>query len=202
MFGRFGRPFGAGMTLALLAWLLVGCVPGSSPPPASLPTLPPTPGSSEHRLPSPEIGSSARELLATLPETAGGQTFDGVQVVDDSLNVFLPVDDVLGALGKERRDAVSVSRYSDSDVAEISATRVEGIGGGALLKAFFDTWDAPAVVGRSMRVVAVSVTAWELEERGGTVTVIYRLGDVVYLVSTQDRDRLEAILRDMPMRGP
>jgi hypothetical protein len=46
------------------------------------------------------------------------------------------------------------------------------------------------------------VTAWELEQRGGGLIVVYRLGDVVYLVSTEDRELLEAILQDMPLGGP
>jgi hypothetical protein len=134
------------LTPVLLAWLLAGCDPASPSPPASPPTIGPTAGPSQRQRPTEVIGASARGLLATLPEAAGGETFDGVQVVSDSLNVFVPVDDVLDALGKERRDAVSVSRNSNS--ATISATRVEGIDGPALLGAFVATWGAPGVIRR------------------------------------------------------
>ena len=146
--------------------------------------------------------SPAQQLLATLPTEAGGVHFDSYQIIDDSLNYGLAVDDVLVALGKKRRDAVSVSRSSAD--ASISATLVEGIDGAALLKAFVETWDSRggAVVRRSQRVIAVSLTAWELERRDGWLTVMYQLGDVVYLVGADDRHLLDAILLDMPLKGP
>jgi hypothetical protein len=152
----------------------------------------------ERPRPSQAVGQPAMQLLATLPEVAGGEAFDGVQVVDDSFNVGHPVDDVLSALQKERRDAVSVFRYGAD--ATIGATNVEGVDGSTLFEAFVTAWNAPAVVERRQRVAAGS-PAWELRDRIGRLTVVYRLGNVVYLVETIDAAMLEASLLDMP-NGP
>ena len=147
-------------------------------------------------------GRPAGPLLATLPTEAGGLEFDGVQVVAESpYLVGHPVDGVLRALGKERGDAESVYRYSGQVNATLGATEVEGVDGDALLKAFAEAWDAPAVINRWTRVVGGS-RAWELSLRGGSRTLVYRIGDVVYLVSAEDSATLEAILVDMPAPVP
>ena len=150
--------------------------------------------------PDLQISQSANELLVKLPEVAGGVQFDGVQIVDESLNVGHPLDDALAVVGMERRDAVSVFRYSEDASATIGATVVEGIGGEALLQAFVDTWHAPAVTQRWQRPAA-GTTAWELGERGGRMNVLYVVGNVVYLVSTPDAATLEAIILEMPTAG-
>jgi len=149
----------------------------------------------------PERPSTAPEghLLATLPDEAGGVGFDGVQIVFDDFYLWgHPVDDVLRAVGKERRDAVAVFRYSNVIEATIGATTVEGIDGETLLTAFADTWNAPAVVHRSARIVG-GTRGWELRERRSGWTVMYRRGDAVYLASAPDRATLDAILADMPL---
>ena len=46
--------------------------------------------------------------------------------------------------------------------------------------------------------MAAGSPAWELRDRLGRLTVVYRLGNVVYLVETEDQALLEAILLDMP----
>lgn len=182
------------LALVLLA-VLAGCDATPSPPPSPSPIVHPTPTPERPRFSNP-VGQAASELLATLPKEAGGGAFDGVQVVDDYLHVGHPVDDVLEALQRKRRDAVSVFRYGED--ATIGAAAVEGIDGATLFEAFVTAWHAPAVIERRQRLAAGTL-AWELLDRGGTLTVVYRLGNVIYLVQTQDRALLEAILLDMPM---
>jgi hypothetical protein len=181
---------------AMLASMIVGCGGAPALVPTSTAVGEASPTAPAQVRPTRDVGQSARDLLAMLPLTAGGMTFDGVLVVDDSFNVGHPVDDVLTELGKRRKDAVAVDRWSDS--VTISATWVAGVDGPTLLATFVRTWDAPAVIRRSTRAIQVGISGWELEERLGMVDVMYRLGDVVYLVSSEDRDLLEAVLRDMP----
>jgi hypothetical protein len=145
----------------------------------------------------PAIRQRAAELLATLPEDAGGVHFKGVQVVDDSMWVGHTVDAALDALGKERGDAASVFRWSDRPGATIGAITVKGIDGVTLLRALVDTWNAPAVIRRSTRVLGES-RAWTLVDRLRNRTVLYRRGDVVYVASTDERATLDSILADMP----
>lgn len=181
----------------LLAAVLAGCGADASPPPSPSPIVRPTPTPERPRF-TQAVSQPASQLLATLPKVAGGEQLDGVQVVNDSF--FLVghrVDDVLRELQKERRDAVSVFRYTED--ATIGATTVEGIDGATLFEAFVMTWNAPAVIERRQRLAAGTL-AWELRDRGGRLTVIYRLGNVVYLVETTDQALLEAILLDMPDR--
>lgn len=147
---------------------------------------------------SQAVSQPASQLLATLPKVAGGEGFDGIQVVNDAFNVGHPVDDVLSELNKERREAVSVFRWGAN--AEFGATTVEGIDGATLFEAFVVRWNAPAVIERRQRL-AVGTLAWELRDRGGRLTVLYRVGDIVYLVQASDRDLLEAILLEMPPNG-
>jgi hypothetical protein len=179
----------------LLAAVLAGCGAAPSPPPSPSPNVRPTPTPERPRFSNP-VGQAASQLLATLPKVAGGVPFDGVRIVDDYLHVGNPVDDVLEELQKERRDAASVFRYMED--ATIGATAVEGVDGATLLEAFVTTWHAPAVIEREQRLAAGTL-AWELRDRGGRLTVVYRLGNVVYLVQTTDPALLEAILLDMPM---
>ena len=196
---RMIRTQALALTLALasvpLTSLLAGCSVESSLSPVYSATVAPTPRPTEHRRPQGSPGRPAGELLATLPEEAGGVYFHGIQIVNDSLRAGHPIDDVLRELDKEREDAVSVFRWMER--AEIGAMTVEGIDGDTFLKAFADTWHAPAVIRRSTRVLAGTV-AWEIAERGGDLTVVYRRANVIYLVFTHDRALLEAILMDMP----
>lgn len=124
--------------------------------------------------------------------------FDRYQIVDDSWNVWHPVDDVLTALDRQREDALPAFRYAED--ATIGAIAVEGIDGSTLLKAFVDEWNAPAIIARSQRQAAGTI-GWALAERGGGLTVVYRRANVVYLVSAPDPAKLEAILSDMPPGG-
>jgi hypothetical protein len=185
--------------LTVLAAVLAGCSADASPRPAPSSIVRPTP------TPTPErprftqaVSQPATQLLATLPTIAGGEQLDGVQIVNDAFHVGHPVDDVLLELQKDRNDAVSVFRYGED--ATIGATTVEGIDGATLFEAFVTTWNAPAVIERRQRLAAGG-PAWELEDRLGTLTVVYRLSNVVYVVETADRARLEAILLDMPPTG-
>lgn len=191
------RPIVLSLGLAVLPALLVGClVESSSPPVTAAPTVGPNP--TLKFLWSPTvITPEVEELLATLPAAAGGLPFDGAYVIDDSLNAFSYLDDALSTVGKTRRDAVSVYRYSEQPGATIGATAVEGVDGGTLLKAFADTWNAPAVISRRTRLLGGTV-GWELTDRRGRLTVVYRREDVVYLVSAPDVFTLDAILADMP----
>jgi hypothetical protein len=189
-------PCVASSLLVLAALLLVtvgGCTSETPSPPVPtprivIPTLLPTPL------------SPARQLLATLPIEAGGKVFDEYQIIDDSWNVGHPIDEVLAALGKERKDAVLVFRYADD--LTMGAVAVDGIGGPKLLDVFVETWNAPAVIRRSPRPVG-TLTGWRLDERGGARTVVYLRADVIYLVFTLDPDplKLNAILADMPSDG-
>lgn len=182
---RLDRTAGSGLA-ALLLVLLAGCSTEPSRLPISIPTARPTPV------------SPANQLLATLPADAGGLHFGSYRIVDDSFNVGHSVDAVLDEVNKVRADAVAVFRYAQG--AGIGAVTVEGIQGDALLSAFVDAWDAPAVIRRRERPAAGTV-GWELQNRRGNLTIVYRQGNIVYLVSTQDRDILRAILGDMPQGG-
>lgn len=147
---------------------------------------------------SQPVSQPASQLLTTLPKVAGGEQLDGLQVVNDSFHVGHPVDDVLEKLERERSDAVSVFRWSED--ATIGAIAIDGVAGAALFETVVMTWNAPAVIERQQRLAAGAL-AWELRDRGGWLTVIYRLGNVVYLVETRDGALLEAILLDMPPHG-
>lgn len=181
----------------LLAAVLAGCGAAPSSPPSPSPIVRPTPTPERPRF-SQAVGQPASQLLTTLPKVAGGEQFDGLQVVNDSFHVGHPVDDILSALQKERRDAVSVFRYGEN--VTIGATAIEGVDGATLFETFVTTWNAGAVIERRQRLAAGS-PAWELRARSGRLTVVYRLGNVVYLVQTHDRAMLEAILLDMPPSG-
>lgn len=185
------------MVPLLLAAVLLSCGLAPTPQPSSSTVVRSTQTPERPRF-SQMVGESATQLLETLPEVAGGQMFDHLQVVNDAFHVGHFVDDVLEALQKERRDAVAVFRGSET--AMIGATTVQGVDGAALLEAFVLTWHAPANLERLQRAVAGS-PAWELRARLGVRTVIYRLGNVIYLVETDDPALLEAILLDMPPNG-
>jgi hypothetical protein len=134
-------------------------------------------------------------LLETLPTEAGGVLFDGVQIVHEmGFLIGHPVDDALREIGKERGDAVAVFRGSENGT--IGAISVAGVDGDTLLKAVVETWHAPAVVARSPRL-PVEYSTWAMQERGGRLNVVYRRGDVVYIISTPTPELVEAILLDM-----
>jgi hypothetical protein len=185
------------LALVLQAPMLAGCGAAPTSPPSPSPIVRPTPTPERPRF-SQAVSLPASQLLATLPNMTAGERLDGVQVVNDSFHVGHSVDDVLSALDKERRDAVSVYRWGEA--ATIGATTVEGIDGARLFDAFVSTWHSPAVIERRQRLAADTL-GWELRDRGGRLTVIYRLGNVVYLVETTDQVLLEAILVDMPRAG-
>jgi hypothetical protein len=185
------------LALILAASMLASCVSDPSPPPSPSPIVRPTPTPERPRF-SEAVGQLASQLLATLPSVAGGEQFDGLQVISDSFLSGHAVDDVLTELGKERCDAVAVFRWTED--ATIGATTVEGIDGATLFETFVMTWHAPAVIDRRQRLAGGTLT-WELRGRGGMRTVIYRLGNVVYLVETTDQALLDAILADMLPHG-
>lgn len=194
---RRRRAVETGLAAVVLAAALAGCGAAPSPPPSPSPIARPTPTPERPRFSQP-VGQPASQLLATLPEVAGGHQFARVQIVNDSLHVGHSLDDVLEMLQKKRLDAVSVFR--NGDAATLGATAVAGIDGAALLEAFVTTWNAPAVIERRQRLAAGGV-AWELRDRLGLLTVVYRIANVVYLVQTDDQALLEAILVDMPSVG-
>ena len=180
----------------LLTLLLAGC--GATPPtPPPSPTVHPTPTPQRPRFTQP-VSQQSHHLLATLPLEAGGETFDGVRIVDDYLHVGHPVDDVLEALQRDRVDAVSVFRYGDH--ATIGAVTVQGVDNARLFETFVMTWHAPAVLERRQRLAAGTL-AWELRARLGSLSVIYMRGNVVHVVETEDAALLEAILLDMTPAG-
>jgi hypothetical protein len=140
---------------------------------------------------------SANQLLSTLPTTAGGVDFDTVRVIDDkSLSGHL-VDDVLSALGKRRTEAAAVFRTSSIGGASIGAVAVQGVEGPDLLLACVENWSAPAVIARSQRL-ANGTDGWELEMRSGQLTVFYLRGNIAFVVWSEERQVLEAVLEDMP----
>ena len=59
----------------------------------------------------------------------------------------------------------------------------------------------PAAAALKQALCAADPVAWELRDRGGNLTVVYRIANVVYLVQTVDPVLLEAILLDMPPGG-
>ena len=188
---------GPALTSVIVGAMLAGCGADPSPPPSPSPIERPAPSPERPRF-SQAVGHSASLLLTTLPMEAGGEDLDGLQVVNDSFNVSHPVDDVLEEVQKKRRDAVAVFRWGEH--ATIGAITVEGINGPALFEAVVTTWHAPAVIERRQRIF-FGTLAWELRARLGWLTVVYRLADVVYIVESDDRAVLEAILLDMPPHG-
>jgi hypothetical protein len=169
---RRRRAVAPGLAITFIPGLLAGCGVAPTVPPSLSQIVRPTPTPPRPR-PTPAVSDAVSRLLATLPEVAGGERFDRVLIVDDTLNVFHAVDDVLEELQEKRRDAVSVFRNREDAI--LGATAVEGVDGAALLEAFVKAWRAPAVIERLQRQAAGTL-AWELRDRGGTLTVVYRLG--------------------------
>ena|SRR5687768_1486386 len=141
--------------------------------------------------------NAANQLLSTLPTAAGGVDFDDVRVIDDSFLSGHVVDDVLTALGKRRSDGAAVFRFSSAGGVSIGAVAVRGIDGDELLAACVENWQAPAVIRRSQRAVN-GTDGWQVEMRGGGLTVFYARGSVVYVAWSEQRQVLEAVLGDMP----
>lgn len=141
--------------------------------------------------------TAANQLLSSLPTSAGGIDFDDFQMIDDSFLSGHVVDDVLSALGKRRSDGAAVFRFSSVGGVSIGAVAVRGVDGDDLLTACVENWQAPAVVRRSQRAVN-GTDGWEIEMRGGYLTVFYVRGNAVYVAWSEQRQVLEAVLADMP----
>ena len=140
----------------------------------------------------------SQALLATLPTTAGGVTFDTSRVIDDSFWSGLEVDDVLAALGKRRSDATIVERWPRDGVGGgIGAFVVNGVPGDVALDTVAQTWHAAAVVGRSQTTIG-DRDVWVLEQRGGYFLLAYQRGSTVYWASTDDRSLAEQFIAAMP----
>ena len=139
----------------------------------------------------------SQPLLATLPLTAGGVTLDQSLVVDDSLWVGRPEDDVLAALGKRRPDATMVDRYSNSVDGEIGAIAVSDISGDLLLKTVVEVWDAAAAVSRTQTTIG-DRDVWVLEMRPGRVFLAYRRDSTVYWASSDNQSLAEEFIAAMP----
>jgi hypothetical protein len=140
----------------------------------------------------------SQALLATLPTSAGGVTFDTSRVIDDSLWVGHPADDVLAALGKRRSDATIVDRYSSTgEGGSIGAFVVNGVSGDALLDTVAQTWDAPAVVGRAQTTIG-DRDVWALEQRGGYFFLAYERGSTIYWAYSDNRSLAEEFIAAMP----
>jgi len=140
----------------------------------------------------------SQALLATLPTSAGGVTFDTSRVIDDSFLSGHPVDDVLAALGKRRSDATIADRYPRTgEGGSIGALAVNGISGDVLLDAVVQTWHAAAVVGRAQTTIG-DRDVWALEQRGGYFFLAYQRGSTVYWADSDDRSLAEQFIAAMP----
>lgn len=142
-------------------------------------------------------GPSASSILATLPSEAGGVTFDLIQVVDEGYQGGHPIDDVLAALGKTRRDAIVAFRESQRGDGGVGAVYINGITGAVLLDAVVQHWAAASVIART-ELQSGGHTGWLLEHRAGHFTFAYERGDSVYLAMSYDRDRVDAFAAVLP----
>lgn len=138
----------------------------------------------------------SQALLATLPTSAAGITFDASEVIDNSFNLGYAGDAVLAALGKSREDATMVDRYSVEGDAEIGALVVNGVAGDLLLDTFVRTWD-PATIARTEATID-NRDVWTLEIRGGHFTMAYQSGSTVYWADGPDRALTEQLVAAMP----
>jgi hypothetical protein len=140
----------------------------------------------------------SQALLATLPNSAGGVTFDASRVIDDSFLSGYPADDVLASLGKRRSDATIVDRYPSTGVGgSIGAFVVNGLSGDVLLDTVVQTWLAPAVVGRAQTAIG-DRDVQVLDLRDGYVFLAYRRGATVYWADSNDRSLAEQFIAAMP----
>jgi len=139
----------------------------------------------------------SQELLATLPTSAGGVTFDTSRVIDDSILSGHQVDDVLAALGKRRSDATIVERFSRVGGGGIGALVVNGVPGDVLLDTVVQTWHAPAVISRAQTTIG-GRDVWALELRPNHVFLAYRRGSTIYTAGTDDRPLAEKFVTAMP----
>jgi hypothetical protein len=140
----------------------------------------------------------SQALLATLPTSAGGVTFDTSRVIDDSFLSGHPVDDILAALGKRRSDATIVDRYPSTGVGgSIGALAVNGISGDVLLDTVVQTWLAAALVGRAQTTIG-DRDVWALDIRPNHVFLAYRRGSTIYWADSDDRSLAEQFVAAMP----
>lgn len=140
----------------------------------------------------------SQALLATLPTSAGGVTFDASRVIDDSFLSGYQADDVLAALGKRRSDATIVDRYpSTGEGGSIGAFVVSGVSGDVLLETVVQTWHAPAVVARAQTTIGAR-DVWALDLRGGDFFLAYRRGSTIYWADSDDRSLAEEFIAAMP----
>ncbi len=140
---------------------------------------------------------SPAALLATLPQEADGTQLDFVQIVDDSFLSGHSVDPVLAALGKSRSDASAVFRISLTSQMLVGAVAVTGVNGTELLQAVTEAWNSAAIIRRSEAVIQGKPVV-VLDVRGGERTAAYARGSVVYLVSSDSGEVVEALLAAMP----
>ena len=139
----------------------------------------------------------SQALLATLPTSAAGITFDASEVIDNSFNMGYAGDAVLAALGKRREDATMVDRYSVEGDAEIGALVVDGVAGDLLLDTFVRTWDDPATIARSETTID-NRDVWTIETRDGRFTMAYQSGATVYWAYGPDRALTQQLVAAMP----
>ena len=139
----------------------------------------------------------SQALLATLPTSAAGITFDASQVIDNSFNMGYAGDAVLAALGKRREDATMVNRYSVEGDAEIGALVVNGVAGDLLLDTFVRTWDDPAAIARTEATID-NRDVWTIETRDGHFTMAYQSGATIYWAIGSDRALTEQLVAAMP----
>lgn len=139
----------------------------------------------------------SRALLATLPTSAAGITFDASQVIDNSFNMGYAGDAVLAALGKRREDATMVDRYSVEGDAAIGALVVNGVAGDLLLDTFVRTWDDPATIARTEATID-NRDVWIIEIRDGHFTMAYQSGTTVYWADGPDRALTQQLVAGMP----
>jgi hypothetical protein len=145
------------------------------------------------------VGCTSRTatLLASLPNEAGGVQFDIVQVVDEEFEGGHPVDDVLAALDKTRRDAHVVFRESARGDGGIGGLSVDGVSGPVLLDAVVEHWAAAAVIRRTEADLGAR-SGWLVETRTSHFTFAYQRGDALYFALSYDLAKVERFLMVMP----
>jgi len=141
--------------------------------------------------------SQTQVLLNTLPVVGAGMALEQVTVVDESRRSGHPMDDVLMALGKSRRDAIIVFRSASSGGPSVGAVTVTGVIGADLLIAVVDNLQSAAVISRTM-TTAAGKDVWLIESRPDHLAAAYSHGDVVYLALSDERLVVDDLLAVMP----
>lgn len=141
--------------------------------------------------------SRSDSVLGTLPQHVVGVSLDTVTIVNDQYPSGHPVDDVLRALSKTRRDGGAVFRSSSRGSPSVGGIWVDGVDGAKLLDAVVNNWLAAAVIARTTTRID-SKDVWLLEIRPNHLAAAYSRGDVVYIASSDDRGELDQVMAALP----